>query len=503
MCIFSRFSLLFLILYLLFDSTFQHFQVVPLSSYTERVSLLKLRDSLGLRNKQWPIKSDPCANWVGVKCVNGSVVGINISGFKRTRIGRQNPQFSVDSMANFSSLGYFNASRFSLPGSIPEWFGIRLSGLKVLDLRGCSIVGVIPNSLGNLSSLSALYLADNGLTGFVPESLSWLEGLSVLDLSRNLLVGSVPASFGSLRNLTLLDMSGNNLSGFIHRDIGCLRKLEVLNLSRNGLSSLVPPQLGDLSSLVDLDLSFNSFSGSLGTDLRVSRNLRRMVFGNNRLSGSLSCNLFAELTQLQIIVLSHNDFDGEFPDILWSMPNVRFLDASGNKFTGALPNSSLAATASPAVFNLSENMFLGDLVDVIRRFSVIDLSNNYFKGKVPEYARTSATLNRNCFRGESGQRSVAACALFYSKRGLPFDNFGLPVKQPPEPKSDKKSQRNTIILPIGLGGLGFIAIVIIFLVLLILCTRKRRITNRRITGVGPLATDEILGESLQLSRLGK
>ncbi|KAL8096961.1 putative LRR receptor-like serine/threonine-protein kinase At2g16250 [Apium graveolens] len=503
MCNFSRFSLLFLILYLLFDSTFQHFQVVPLSSYTERVSLLKLRDSLGLRYQEWPIKSDPCANWVGVNCVNGSVVGINISGFKRTRIGRQNPQFNVDSMANFSFLGYFNASRFSLPGSIPEWFGIRLRGLKVLDLRGCSIVGVIPNSLGNLSSLTALYLSDNGLNGSVPESLSWLEGLSVLDLSRNMLVGSVPASFGSLRNLTLLDMSGNKLSGFIPRDIGYLTKLEVLNLSRNGLSFLVPPQLGDLSSLVDLDLSFNSFSGSLGTDLRGLRNLLRMVLGNNRLSGSLSGDLFAELTQLQIIVLSHNDFDGEFPDILWSIPGVRFLDASGNKFTGALPNSSLAATAGPAVFNLSDNMFHGELMDVLRRFSVIDLSNNYFKGKVPEYARTSATLNRNCFRGESGQRSVAACATFYSKRKLPFDYFGLPVNQPPPPKSDEKSLRNTIILLVVLWGLGFIVVVIILLVLLILCTRKRQITSQRVTDAGPLATDAIPGEYLQLTSLGK
>ncbi|KAK1352182.1 putative LRR receptor-like serine/threonine-protein kinase [Heracleum sosnowskyi] len=406
-------------------------------------------------------------------------------------------------MANFSSLGYFNASRFSLPGSIPEWFGVRLSGLKVLDLRGCSIVGGIPNSLGNLSSLAVLDLSDNGLTGFVPESLSRLEGLSVLDLSRNLLVGSVPASFGFLRNLTLLDLSKNNLSGFIPPDIGLLTKLEVLNLSGNGMSSLVPSQLGDLSSLVDLDLSFNSFSGSLGLDLRVLRNLRRMVFGNNRLSGSLSGKLFAELTQLQVIVLSHNDFSGEFPDILWSMPSVRFLDASENMFTGTLPNSSWTATASPAVYNLSENMFYGDLMDVMRRFSVIDLSNNYFKGKVSECARKSAILYRNCFRGESSQRSVAACASFYSKRRLPFDNFGLPVKRPPPPKFDEKSQRNTIILPVVLGGLGLIAIVIIFLLLLILCTCKRRITNQRVTSVGPLATDVIPKESLQLLSLGK
>ncbi|WOH03651.1 hypothetical protein DCAR_0623050 [Daucus carota subsp. sativus] len=507
MLIFTRFRLLILILYVLFVSTFQQYQVVPLSSYTERVSLLQLRSSLGIRNKQWPLKSEPCANWVGVKCLNGSVVGINISGFRRTRIGSQNPHFSVDSIANFTSLGYFNASRFSLPGSIPDWFGMRLSALQVLDLSGCSIVGVIPDTIGNMTSLSVLNLSDNGLTGVVPESLSQLSNLSLLDLSRNSLVGSFPASFGSLRNLTLLDMSMNNLSGFIPPYLGTLTKLQILNLSHNGITSLVPPQLGDLSSLVALDLSFNSFSGSLGLDLRVLTNLRKMVIGNNRLSGSLPSNLFSELTQLQLIVLSYNDFSGEFPDILWSMPSVRFLDASGNKFTGIFPNSSSAVTASPAVFNLSQNMFYGDLPYVVRRFRVIDLSNNYFKGKVSEYARNNAVLNRNCFRGESSQRSVAACASFYYKRGLPFHYFGLPVKQPPPLKSDEMSQRDIIIFLGVLGGVGLTAIVIILLIFLILCTRKSQTTNQRATGVGPVATSDAIpaipGEYLKFSSLGK
>ncbi|KAL8118331.1 hypothetical protein AgCh_016023 [Apium graveolens] len=67
--------------------------------------------------------------------------------------------------------------------SIPEYFGIRLSGLKVPDLGGFSIIGRIRISHGSLSSLGA----DNELN-----------------------------SFGSLRNLTLLDIFGNNVYVDVH-----------------------------------------------------------------------------------------------------------------------------------------------------------------------------------------------------------------------------------------------------------------------------------------------
>ncbi|GMP47592.1 hypothetical protein CsSME_00015255 [Camellia sinensis var. sinensis] len=249
------------ILFMLFNSTFQQL-VVPLSSRIERVSLIQLRSSLGLRSRDWPVKADPCLVWVGVYCQNGRVIGINISGFKRTRIAAQNPQFAVDSLANFTLLASFNASMFLLPAPIPDWFGLSLTSLQVLDLRSCSITGAIPSSFGNLTNLTSLYLSDNVLDGIIPSSFGQLSRLSVLDLSQNSLTGFIPLSVASLMNLTLLNMSSNLLSGIIPPAIGSLSKLQYLNLSNNNLSSSIPAQLGDLSSLVDLDLSSNSFSGS-------------------------------------------------------------------------------------------------------------------------------------------------------------------------------------------------------------------------------------------------
>lgn len=239
------------VFFLLFHSTLEQ---------EDRLALLQLRSSLGLRAREWPIKATPCSNWRGITCKNGRVTGINISGFKRTRNGSQNPQFLVDALQNLTLLESFNASNFALPGSIPQWFGIRLAALQVLDLSFCSITGTIPSTLGNLTSLVVLYISNNGLSGMVPSSFSQLSSLSVLDLSHNSLGGSIPASFGSLGNLTLLDMSSNFLSGAIPPVIGTLSQLKFLNLSQNMFYGNLPPVIWRFSFL---DLSNNYFQGKV------------------------------------------------------------------------------------------------------------------------------------------------------------------------------------------------------------------------------------------------
>ncbi|KAL0454172.1 UNVERIFIED_CONTAM: putative LRR receptor-like serine/threonine-protein kinase [Sesamum latifolium] len=490
--------------FFLFGHTFEQQFLV---SRQERLALLQLRSSLGLRAKEWPIKSDPCTSWAGIQCSNGRVTGINISGFRRTRRGSQNPQFSVDALQNLTLLSSFNASHFILPGSIPDWLGLQLASLQVLDLRSCLINGAIPFTLGNLSSLVELHLSNNSLTGVVPSSLGRLFGLSVLDLSQNLLTGSIPATFAALGNLTLLDMSLNFLSGVIPPGIGTLSGLRFLNLSGNSLSSSIPAQLGDLSSLVELDLGFNSLSGSVPPELGGLRSLQRMVLWNNFLSGPLPVNLFLSLTQLQFVVLSHNAFIGEFPEVLWSIPLLQFLDVSVNNFTGVMPSVSSIANGTVALLNISQNLFYGILTPVITRFGFIDMSGNYFEGPVPIYARGNTSLSRNCLRNVTNQRTGTDCAAFYADRGLVFDNFGEPnVTQPRHapPESDNKNHKLVIILASVLGGIGLIGFLVVIIVLLLLCMRKRDTTNQRGTGVGPVPAGESPdpGVSLNFSTLG-
>ncbi|KAK8626815.1 hypothetical protein V6N13_134445 [Hibiscus sabdariffa] len=426
-----------LLLLLLFESTVEQ----RLSSSTELTALFELRSSLGIRRGDWPRKVDPCSSWNGVRCENGSVSGINISGFRRTRLGEQNPRFAVGSLANFTGLVSFNASRFLLPGSIPDWFGQRLLALQVLDLRSCNITGVLPSSIGNLSSLTSLYLSDNRLSGEIPSSFGRLLSLSVLDLSKNSLTGSIP------------------------QGIGALSGLRTLNLSSNSLTSSIPAQLGGLDSLVDLDLS------------------------NNGLSGLLPANLFRASSLLQVIVLRNNSFIGEVPEVIWSISGLNMLDISRNNFTARLSNaSSNDSNAIAAVLDISGNNFYGGLTTIVRRFSSVNLSGNYFEGRVPDYVSdNAASLGTNCLQNVLSQRTLTDCASFYAERGLSFDNFGSTnSSEPSAPESrnsDRSSNRNRIILAAVLGGAGFI-VLLTSLLLLVQFLRRRKKVNHRGIGIG-------------------
>ncbi|XP_022927365.1 probable LRR receptor-like serine/threonine-protein kinase At2g16250 [Cucurbita moschata] len=434
--------LLFLMFLLFFEPTFQQ-QDSPSSSRAERAALLELRSSLGLRTKEWPIKLHPCIGWKGIKCINGSVTDINIAGFRRTSIGRKNPQFAVESLANLTLLQSFNASNFILPGVIPEWFGHHLSLLQVLDLRSCSIFG------------------------------------------------SIPSSLASLRHLSRLDLSSNYLSGSIPPGVGSLLKLRYLNLSKNMLSSSIPAQLGGLVSLLDLDLSVNSLSGTLPLELRGLTSLRSMVLRSNSLDGSLSDGLFRTLTRLQSLDLKDNNFTGLIPDGLWSMSGLQLLDVSRNSFTGLLPNYSSSFNITDAVLSVSQNAFYGSLTIILRRFSVIDLSGNYFEGNVPDYLPTHVSFVSNCLQNVSRQRTLAVCTSFYSARGLIFGTFGFlePTEHPIAEVSSKKSNRNGVILGSVIGG-SVVIFLIVLLILIFLWRRKRRTTNRRRGVVGPVLPSE-------------
>ncbi|KAF3486975.1 hypothetical protein F2Q69_00058021 [Brassica cretica] len=411
-------QLFFFFLLLLLESTLE--QQTSSSSPVEKSALLVLRSSLGLRGRDWPVKGDPCLNWNGVRCdQNGSVTHINISRFRRTRVGNQNPQFSVDSLVSLTRLASFNASRFSLPGPIPVLLGSSLLTLRVLDLSSCSI------------------------TGTIPANLSGLSRLTFLDLSNNSIQGNIPLSLTSLQNLSFLDLSSNSVDGLIPASIGALSKLQRLNLSHNALSSSIPPSLGDMSALVELDISFNDLSGSVPSELKELRNLQTLVVAGNRLSGSLPTDLFSFMSKLQIVDFRGCGFTAVLPSTLWSLPDLKILDLSGNQFSNELPNTTVSFGSTVSLLNMSENMFYGNLALILRRFRVVDLTRNYFQGKVPDFVPINASLSNNCLQGPTSQRGLSDCSSFYSSKGLSFDNFG---QQPAQEKKPEDIQASSILL---------------------------------------------------------
>lgn len=484
----ARLKILHLFMFLILNSVAA--QPVPgLSSETEWRALLDLRSALGIRAKDWHKKANPCLNWTGIECKDGHVTGITLSGLRRTREGKLNPRFAIDSLPNFPLLSTFSSSGFELPGQIPEWLGERLSNLEVLDLRSSSIFGSIPSSLGSLSRLSSLYLSNNSIAGNMPTALGKLFSLSVLDLSQNSLTGQIPGEISALGNLSRLDLSSNYLSGEIPLSFGSLSTLKQLNLSNNSLSAFVPAQLGNLSQLIELDLGFNSFFGSLPKELGGLRSLRKMLVGNNRLEGSLLDGLFQELAQLEYLVLCENSFVETLPDAIWSMSHLKYLDVSGNNITGVFPKLVASVNVTDAVFNFSNNLFYGNLSSGIGKFRVVDVSSNYFEGSAPNNTGIKIILTNNCFFSLSGQRNSEACLKFYSERGLYFGNdSGREPLEPPLVQPSKSRKRLVYVMVGVFAGLGFIVVLITGILLLLkACNTGSTNHQRENSNVRPVA----------------
>ena len=111
----------------------------------------------------------------------------------------------VDLYANAGGINWRNQTGWT-NANATSWEGAIISGVQydgsgnvlvpghvvTLVLGNNQLIGTLPNSLGNLSSLQSLYLPLNQLTGSVPSTLGSLSQLQTLDLDHNQLTGNIP-----------------------------------------------------------------------------------------------------------------------------------------------------------------------------------------------------------------------------------------------------------------------------------------------------------------------
>ena len=165
-----------------------------------------------------------------------------------------------------------------------EWYGVTTNEEGRVDsllLQKNQLSGSIPESIGNLTNLTILYLFTNQLSGSIPDSIGNLSNLVALGLLNNNLSGSIPASLGDLSELEWLGLSENQLSGPIPESFGKLSKLSVLILDENQLSGSIPESIGKLTNLGLLDLHNNQLSGPIPESLGKLTKLYLLLLSGN------------------------------------------------------------------------------------------------------------------------------------------------------------------------------------------------------------------------------
>ncbi|XP_028087108.1 probable leucine-rich repeat receptor-like protein kinase At1g35710 [Camellia sinensis] len=132
------------------------------------------------------------------------------------------------------------------------------------NLRWNKLQDVIPPEIGELKSLTHLYLSFNNFKGEIPKELANLPLLRYLYLHENHFIGRIPPELGTLQQLRHFDVGNNHLVGTIRQLIrieGCFPSLRNLYLNNNYLTGGIPAQLANLTNLEILHLSYNKMSG--------------------------------------------------------------------------------------------------------------------------------------------------------------------------------------------------------------------------------------------------
>ncbi|KAK8707487.1 hypothetical protein V6N13_058547 [Hibiscus sabdariffa] len=266
----------------------------------------------GLDNSEllkWPENGDdPCGppSWPHVFCSGDRVTQIQVQNLglkgplpqnfnqltKLSNLGLQRNHFN-GKLPTFSGLSelefaYLNDNEFD---TIPADFFDGLSSVRVLALDynpfNKSTGWSFPKELANSVQLVNISLVNCNVVGPLPDFLGKLSSLAALKLSYNRLSGEIPASFADslMQILWLNDQDGEGMTGNIDV-VANMVSLTQLWLHGNQFTGTIPENIGNLTSLKDLNLNGNHFVGLLPESL-ANMELDNLVLNNNQLMGPI------------------------------------------------------------------------------------------------------------------------------------------------------------------------------------------------------------------------
>lgn len=143
-----------------------------------------------------------------------------------------------------AALNQVNLSQNNLEGNLDFSSALSKSGqLQELLIQENSFTGVLFGLMGNLTSRLNIFVAhDNKLIGGLPKTIANISSLEWIDLSNNLFNEPIPESIAMVEQLVWIDLSRNDMLGPIPTQMGMLRNhicfgTTPLNTSTDEISS--------------------------------------------------------------------------------------------------------------------------------------------------------------------------------------------------------------------------------------------------------------------------
>ncbi|KAM3338589.1 hypothetical protein P3S68_030675 [Capsicum galapagoense] len=285
--------------------------------------------------------------------------GLFLHSNQLTNEPREHELQFFNSLADCRMLQYLEVGSNPLNGVLPNSIGNLSSTTEVVRLADAHISGFIPANTGNISGLIILDFQNNNLMGNIPAEIRKLKQLQGLFLQYNKFQGHIPEAVCHLSNLVKLFLQVNELYGQIPECIGNLSMLQDLYLGSNKFSSKIPLSLWKMSGLLYVDVSRNSIEGEVPPDIGEVKAILELYLSSNNLSGVIPSRL-GELLSLQSLDLSNNSFSCQIPLSFANLISLEFLYLSLNTLSGTIPKS-LEKLSYLKSINVSLNVLDGEI----------------------------------------------------------------------------------------------------------------------------------------------
>ncbi|RWV98989.1 hypothetical protein GW17_00038135 [Ensete ventricosum] len=421
---------------------------------------------------------DACSGaWVGIKCVKGKVIAIQLPW--RGLGGR-----ITEKISQLAALRKLSLHDNSIGGQIPSAIGF-LPQLRGLYLFNNRFSGAIPPSIGNCPILRTIDLSNNSLAGSIPSSIANASKLYRLNLSHNNLSGAIPRSITRSASLTFFSLQHNNVSGPIPDTWGIesgssqVYQLQTLNLDYNSISGSLPPSLGGLQMLKEITLSNNRLNGSIPEDIGKLSLLQTLDLSHNGIGGSFPVTI-CNLSSLVELSLEGNKVDGHIPDVIDGLKNLSMLSLKRNQLSGGIP-ATLGNISSLSQLYLSENNLTGEIPASLVHLTGLtsfDVSDNNLSGRVP-------LLLARKFNSSSFMGNIQLCGYSIT---VPCPSSPAPSLSPPLiPTRRRHAKLSTKAIILIVAG-AVLAVLLLLCCVLLCCVMRKRSSSGEKTGGGASAT---------------